>query len=311
MGQKENNSIPFRYDTKAINQDVPIRDVIRQYTGEEADAHGKIRCPSPSHDDKKPSAYIYDTHPQNQCHCFSCGETYKPIDIVMKNTNCSFGDACKMLIRDFGLPLSHYSNIDQIEAEQAKARLAKEQNGFFETFPLTPDDCKFLGIPEAYSQLIPNPNYDKEVKYNPNCPKNLKILSLAEMWENDKEGTEEMLLGICYQRKDTVRNTIDAEKKSFFNIYALHTKSEWNEAQKLLEAKERLNIGLFSNITMTAKQRRYITDIEDLQTTADRIAVYEDRYMTYDNVAKKIITQQEERKRALADKPKTTQQGRD
>ena len=310
MAHKEQKFIPLHFDTEAINQDVPIRAVIQRYAGIDTDVRGNIRCPSPTHVDNKPSAAIYDRHPKNNCYCFSCNTNFTPITVVMENTHSSLPEACQMLIRDFGLSMSRYSNIDEVErAKAARSNNADEISDYYETFPLSKEECDTIGV-DLYSQKIPNSNYDEEVKYNPDCPRYFHRPSIMEMWQEDKESVEEMLVGICHEYMTYMKNSIDAEKKSFFSIYSLHTKSEWNEAQKLLDAKERYNITLFSDITMTLKQRHYISDIEDLQETAERIAVFEDKYIEYENIAKKINEQQEERRKAM-EKLRPVQQGRE
>ena len=74
---------------------------------------------------------------------------------------------------------------------------------------------------------------------------------------------------------------------------------EWQEAEKLQDAKQKYNIGLFGNIKMTVKQRRYIDDMFELQQTAERVAEYEDLHIEISKIKDKILSQANERKKAM------------
>ena len=49
----------------------------------------------PWHEEKRPSMQVGGKH--NTCHCFSCGETHGPIDLVMKVKGCKFTEAMEYL----------------------------------------------------------------------------------------------------------------------------------------------------------------------------------------------------------------------
>lgn len=301
MAQSGRTIVPLRYNADALNEDVPIRDAIERYAGIDTSVKGSIHCPSPAHVDKKPSAYIYDRHPKNNCYCFSCNKNFTPISLVMENTNSSFPEACQILIRDFGLSMSRYSNIDEVERARAKEQGAAERDEFYEVFPLDNDDCRVIGIVDAFSQVIPNQNYEDEMKLisGGSVKKSFARPSLSQLWENDKECIEEMLVGICDERLGKVEQLAFAEKQNFFDIYSLHTPMEWQEAEKLQDAKQKYNIGLFGNIKMTAKQRHYIDDMFELQQTAERVAEYEDLHIEISKIKDKILSQANERKKAM------------
>lgn len=298
MAHYGKNTVPLRYDADALNENVPIRDAIERYAGIDTSVRGSINCPSPAHIDKKPSAYIYDRHPKNNCYCFSCNRNFTPISLVMECTNSSFPEACQILIRDFGLSMSRFSNIDEVERAREKAQGAAERNEFYEVFPLDNSDCQLIGVGDAYSQSISNPNYEEEMQFleGGSAKKSFARPSLVQMWEDDKAGIEEMLLGICEERLNRADSLIYAEKQAFFDIYSLHTAAEWQEAEKLLDARKKFNIGMFGNIKMTAKQRHYIDDISELQKTAERVADYEDLRMEINKIREKILKQADERK---------------
>lgn len=66
-------------------REYPIKELLN------IEKRGNISCPF--HDDKHPSASIKD----NKLHCFTCGETWGSIDVVMKRDNMGFMEAVKFL----------------------------------------------------------------------------------------------------------------------------------------------------------------------------------------------------------------------
>lgn len=93
------------YYAQKIKEDVPIRDVIEYYYGQQP-GKGGIHCPNPAHRDSNPSASIKN----NRCKCFACNQSFSPIDIVMMNESVDFPTACEILIDRFGLEERLYSD---------------------------------------------------------------------------------------------------------------------------------------------------------------------------------------------------------
>lgn len=291
MGYNQ-NFIPLRYDTKRINEDVPIRQVLALYTDINTDTRGNVSCPSVSHIDKKPSAKIYDQHQGNNCHCFSCGRNYKPIDIVMEHKNATLPEACEMLINDFGLPMSHYSNIDEVE----RVNGAIKKGRFVDNFPLNRDDCAVLGYEKsAFSFEIDNLNYG----YVDGEEEKIKLPSLSDLWNDNadnRRNIEAMLLGRCTEYKEMYTNCIQAETDRFKALYSLRTQGEWNEAKLIQKALDKNNIGTFSNVQLTIRQREMSNDIRELYEICENIDYYEARYRQVDAVEQKLINHQKERR---------------
>lgn len=272
-----NERVPLRYDTKAINSAVPIRQVLERYAGINTNVKGftNVQCPSPSHTDKKPSAHIYDQRGQNHCTCFSCNTNFTPITVVMLNTGKNLPDACQTLIDDYGLSMSSFTNIDEVERSVLDKIERKAP------FPLTVEDCHTLNIAEPYETKVINPNYEEEAQIYDDAKPFFVRPSLLQMWENDKENTANMLLGICEERISSNNDIIKGEQVRFNVIYSLHNEKEWGEAKLLEKAADKYKIGLFSKIRLTDKQRQYIEDIKELYSIAEHIAECEE---TRDNI---------------------------
>lgn len=281
----------IRYDDKAINADVPIRDVLERYAGINTNTKGgMVHCPSPDHIDNKPSAKIYDkgAHCGNNCFCFSCGKSFSAITIVMEHTGKQFPDACQELIDTYGLPMSRYSNINEIE-------IMEDMSKKNEVFPLTADDCEALGLAAPYETKILNEHYEEELLTNPNAQQYFVRPSLLQMWENDKKNVEEMLLGICADKKQRICDIISAETTAFNEIYSLHTNAQWSEANKLVEAVDKYSIDVLSKFKLSDNQRGLIADVRELHSICEVIAEQEDHIAAIDAVKDKIISFQTSR----------------
>mgnify|MGYP001061331733 CR=1 FL=1 len=284
----------LRYNAEAINKDVPIREVIERYTGIDTSVRGNIPCPSQSHGEKTPPAHIYDTHGKNNCFCFSCLQNFNPIDIVMQHTQASFPEACKILIDDFGLPLSSYSNITEIEYLQEQQKAA-EQGIYVDMFPLTKEDCDILGYHDAFATQIPNPDYEEQRKFYSDAQKYIPKCSIVETWKQCKEAIEGMILNMSIATIEDCRKTIEADTSVFGEIYSLHTPAEWKEAQKIQNAVGKYNIGMFSQVQLSEKQRHMVDDITELQSTAERIAENEDKIKAVEAIRDKVLVAQNDR----------------
>ena len=73
--------------------------------------HGRTTCPW--HADQHPSLVCSDR--RNTCHCFACGHTADPIELVMQVRGVGFREACEWLAADHVLP-------DPCEAQPAPRR---------------------------------------------------------------------------------------------------------------------------------------------------------------------------------------------
>lgn len=271
-GQKR-EYINLTYDSKRINEDVPIRQVLALYTDINTDTRGNVSCPSTSHIDKKPSAHIYDHPNGNNCKCFSCGVNYSPIDVVMEHKNVSFPEACKMLIADFGLSMSHYSNIDEVERVNGALRSGK----FIERFPLDKSDCEVLNY--AY------------------IPENSQFPSMSDLWQDSEESRksiEDMLFARCAEYKEMYTSYIQNETERFNALYSLREKGEWNEAKLIKKALDK--VSALTDIKLTARQRELHNDIRELYEMCENIDYYETKYKQVDEVEQKLRSHQNERK---------------
>ena len=230
-------SVPLRYDLDAINKAVPIEDVIRRYSGIDTSRRGNISCPSPNHSDKKPSAHIY-SH-TNTCTCFACGRTFTPLTIVKENMNVSLPNASQMLIDDYNLDMEYYSNI----AEVRKAKADIKQGKTTDIFPLTPQECKLIGLESAMATTVLNPLYDtkdQEESYSYG-DKYIRIENLSETWKRDRNAVEAMLVEKCDETIEGINNRILLATQSIGEFIAGFAESKYTEAVKVYEAYEKYN----------------------------------------------------------------------
>lgn len=205
----------IRYDTERINADIPIRDVIERYTGSKVTSNGVIRCPSPTHEDRHPSAKVYDK--TNTCHCFSCNTTFTPITLAkMYNPNLSFPELCRKLIDDFRLDLYSYSNAEEVE----KVNGTMDKDKFVDTFPLTRDELRFLGI-NGYAGLP---------QWNIPC--------IETWWADSKDSIEEMMLSYCESKREDLQKASVLYDKAK-SIKSKMSEDEIDEAYLYIITKER------------------------------------------------------------------------
>ncbi len=133
-----NNKVNFEYYPDRIKEYVSIEDALRHYAPDSmATRKGtRIKCPSPNHADKNPSAVIsHKGCGSGSCHCFSCGGSWDAIKLVMEVKDLRFPQACEQLIQDFGLDKYQCSNLADWEA----SRRTFAKSSFVDSFPLTPD----------------------------------------------------------------------------------------------------------------------------------------------------------------------------
>lgn len=279
--------VPLRYDAKSINRDIPIEQVYERYVGPITNNKNMVKCPSRSHLDNSPSAHLYKGRCGNNCRCFACNITFSPVSIVMEQTGLDFPKACQQLIDDFNLPLEMYSNASQVENYKMSA--AKE------LFPLSADDCELIHLPSPFCTSIPNLNYSKDREVYENAPEFFKIPSLFETWENDKDTTEDMIIGICDERIEQYTAIIHENENLFKSIFSLINKeSEVVESEKLKEADEKYN---FKNgtIKMTPRQRELLGIQDKLQSISEEIAILEDKIESIEDVKCRLLESRKER----------------
>lgn len=126
------------YDTKAIDHDISIKDVLN-YFGEKS-INGKYHCINRNHHDKNPSMNIY----KNKCKCFSCGKMYGPISAAMELGDYNFQEACRFLIKEFGLDIDIYAEIDDKYNQKIELK---------DKFPLTYQELRILNWPMGNKRL--------------------------------------------------------------------------------------------------------------------------------------------------------------
>lgn len=130
----------IRYDAKAIERDISIKDVLNNFN--QHSIQGKYHCINKKHYDKNPSMNIY----KNKCKCFSCGKSFGPISAVMELDDKNFPEACQFLINEFGLNPEYYTEVD--DRYNTKIELKDK-------FPLTYAELKILNwdIGSKYMEL--------------------------------------------------------------------------------------------------------------------------------------------------------------
>lgn len=334
MDKKSKQPVPLlRYDTNRMNEDIPIRDVIALYTGKTPRGQSNISCPSPKHpDDKHPSAHVYDK--DNRCKCFACGGNFSPISLAKEcYPELSFPDLCQKLIDDFHLDVYSYSNKQEVEM----ARDASSKNKFFDFFPVTEDDLKTVGlhnpsrdleftypvrateyfnhfygeIPplaevydkdgnelfiqcsagEAREMGMPTRTPDKSHEYITGIP------TIQELWREDKKGTEEMIVGKCYETMESLISQIGKAEKAIEEYRRTHTTNQIKEADKLREGYIKAVSG-GHNVKLTDVQREKINGLYEFEQTKSLISLWNQELDSAEKVLKKVQEHQQERKNA-------------
>ena len=136
----------LKYNSREINKDIPIEEVMSRYAGSTMQRNKKFHCPNPQHPDKNPSATV--NHDRNTCRCWSCATTFTPITVVMQNCDLPFPQACERLVEDFGLDKYRYSNLAEVEEYWKPASERK----FIDSWYLENNEIENIG-------LIPNAQF--------------------------------------------------------------------------------------------------------------------------------------------------------
>ncbi len=284
----------LRYDTEAINRDIPIKEVIERYAGINVNVRGNIACPAPDHTDSHPSAKIYEH--SNTCHCFSCQSNFSPISLAKDyHPDLTFPDVCKLLVEDFGLSLERYSNIDEVRRVQNAAK----RNEFADTFPLDADELKSIGLNAAYGGRAKS-GYD-------NTNEGMLFPSLQEIWKSDKESVETMLIEKCNEVMDNIR--LDIQKQNNISEkWNSYSENEKGEIQKTYEAVLKYQDAyLNGKIKLNDKQKQGLETMLESRNTENTISFYKSELHHIDELKEKIRSQQAERAKHSRSQAKSSQ----
>lgn len=324
--------IPFlTYDTRRMNEDIPIRDVIAMYAGSVPSEKGKnIRCPSPNHKDKKPSAHIYG----NNCKCFSCGGNFSPISLAKEYfPELSFPDLCRKLLDDFGRDVYQYSNLSEIEA----IKDARASHKFYDYFPVTEDELNSIGLH--------NPNGNEEhfysVKatdyylfYNGEIPKGVQTHdengaellmeltcgeardmgiptmsdaeheyiesspTIQQIWKDDKDGIEAMIVGKCFETMTAISQHIESTKTEIESYRNTHTTNQIKEADKLRSGYVKI-LSSGGSVRLSDVQKGKIEDLYAFERNKELLPVLNSRLSYTESILNKVTEHREEREQAL------------
>lgn len=119
------------YDIEMLRHAVPITDVMTEL-GLDTSLKRNVICPSREHQDKRPSAKIYERN--NICFCFACNKRMNPIDIITETLNVNFREACDWLIEHFPTNCAgFYQELTETDKDSEK-------------YPLTGNDIKLLHL---------------------------------------------------------------------------------------------------------------------------------------------------------------------
>ncbi len=199
----------IRYYGGEINKSVPIRDALSLYMGVRCGNRKYIRCPSPDHDDKRPSAAIYDNN--NICKCYSCGAVFTPLKVVMTAKGCGYREACRALIDDFALDGRCF------EEQGRNGKKGREENGF----PLTVSELRDIGLCGAMSSRT------DDGACSP---------TILDAWKEDRTYAEELLDGKCGESLKNAEALAEACGRQMTDMYAMHGEAYWDSAEKIYDA---------------------------------------------------------------------------
>lgn len=247
------------YNVKAINSLIPIKDMI-EYLGCSTNKanNGNISCPSINHDDKKPSAHIYEQ--SNVCKCFSCNKSFTPLSLYREHKGLEdrmdYPTACAEVIEIFNLPkdmvIDNY--MDTLEDVSPKNK-----------FPLMREELELIGlrpVPNSVKQQInvnikeheefyPNPNYvytDEFIRKN-----ELKKQFGGKYEEEGKTVVEQEEFPV-YKKREFVQN--GSLKKTNDNIV-------FSMENLFKEDKEAFSYLIFSKATETYEANKNDDELVD------------------------------------------------
>lgn len=323
--------IPFlTYDTKRINEEIPIRDVIASYAGNIVSGKGKnIRCPSPNHNDKKPSAHIYG----NNCKCFSCGGNFSPISLAKEYfPELSFPDLCRKLLDDFGRDVYQYSNLAEIEA----IKDARASNKFYDYFPVTEEELNSIGLhnPDGNEEYFyPVKATEYYMFFNGEIPKGVQThdkngseilmeltsgeardmgiptrsnaehdyiegsLTIQQLWKDDKDGIEAMIVGKCYETMTAISQQIEDTEAEIENYRSTHTTNQIKEADKLRSGYVKI-LCSGGDVHLSDVQKEKIEGLYAFESNKALLPVLNDRLSFAERILDKVSEHRKEREQA-------------
>ncbi len=176
------------YDIEMLRHAVPITDVMAEL-GLDHSLKRNVICPGRDHQDKRPSAKIYEQ--SNICFCFACNKRMNPIDIISETLGMNFRDACDWMIDRF--------------PEYCKGAYEDHsENSNTEKYPLTGDDLKLLKLKSSGEGI-----------------------SLYELWKEDRESFNYIVSGKVESAKE--RLTAIIEKSSEMVEYFVSQRDKYLE----------------------------------------------------------------------------------
>lgn len=330
----------LEYRTDDIKRAIPIADVLSHYAGINVSSNNRqIRCPNPTHDDKKPSATVYQK--TNTCRCWSqCNCTMDVFDIASMYTGIDsktqFPELCERICQDFGLDRYSYSNLAEVERANQYAR----ENRFLDVFPITPADMECIGLHnpdgkerytvtvdqwmreyhdepvegekgqetftvdrfEALKMGITQPYIDEvergvECKYPETAYK--RPPSLQELWKEDKELVEEMILNKCMERLEAYNEKL-FEMKALCDVYRKeNTVEDIQKASRLREGLIKyLAQGYDKDKILNPEQKKMVAFLDHYEHAKETIAILDELIQETQEVANKVKHHQAEREKA-------------
>lgn len=332
------DAIPrLRFNTRLINKDIPIREVIARYTGISVPQSNKnIKCPSVRHNDNKPSAHIYG----NNCKCFGCGMNFSPLTLAKEQyPELSFADVCERLLDDFGLDVYNYSNKAEVEA----ARRAKKENKFYDCFPLTEEELNFIGLQNPqyneeqvypvkiseyfaffFGEIPPDievyeDGKEKLIELTENeaiqmglIPENIGILksnvafpTLQQLWKQDKDGIEEMIIGKCGEAIEGIDFATKAVKQAVEQYQSSHSNAELKKTERICSEYVEI-VANGGNVRLLDEQKDSIRDFFEFsqRKNVELPTLNEDKKYV-EKILDKVLEQQRRRAKWVLQKQKT------
>lgn len=319
------------YDTRKMNEDISIIDALALYANIYTNNQSNnIRCPSPEHIEKNPSAHIYSK--DNICKCFSCGRKLNPISLAKEyNPQLPFRELCKKMINDFNMNIYNYSNLGEIE----KIQTANKSNKFYDYFPITEKDLKFIGInnptgreectytvkaseyyikllgeippfaqthDENGKDLLINCNRSEAIRLgiiSQNERKNdfIKFPTVQQLWEKDKYNIEEMVINKCYECMELINQTITGMQLQVEQYRKEHDVNNIKEAERIREGY----INAMSSgklVRLSEKQEGKISGLNEFEVNKDTIRFLNCELNNADKILQKVILHGKEREKA-------------
>lgn len=314
---------PVVFDTKKMKDTIKAEDAVRCLLGIDVPNNGLIHCINPAHTDKHRSCSCKG----DICHCFACNETWDIFDIakIAYPTN-NFIELCKYICDRFGLDVYSYSNLREVE---------ETKDDILEQLPISDSDFRLIGLNDSrgmskavflvsekdynkgiygfdfgddnklveatYREMVKmgmiEPRYDKNKK--PILEDYIKTPTFFEMWKEDKDSLEEMIIDKAVERAIektdeyvTLNNTIEAYKVSMLGED--YTFQDVENAEKLYTnyikaSKEGRTIPL------TVAQKNKVEFYGCIKILEDELSALRDEIIRIMEIKDKVIALKEQR----------------